>query len=278
MASEASWYVRSRGRTQGPFPLSKLAEMRDRGVLARFHQLSKDQAGWIQAGSLPELFPVAPAVVEPKMEPGLPLAPAPGSSNGPPWFYSEAGAPVGPVPFADLLARARSGKLTADTLVWNEDLPDWVEAGTVAALRGSTAPAPAPGPGGSGPQPIALDPRPAGTGSISGLAIAGFLAGLGSVLAPVGYFGSTLILVAARTDTPAAGFIVLAILAFGGLAGILGVVLSATANSRIHWSGGTLGGRGLAVSGLVLAILGLVAFAFIVFLALLLGVALLSRK
>ena len=46
--SEASdgWYMRSRGRTLGPFTRAQLESMRERGQVSQFHELSQDRRVW----------------------------------------------------------------------------------------------------------------------------------------------------------------------------------------------------------------------------------------
>src|SRR6476659_1621900 len=53
------YYMRSRGKVSGPFSLSVLREMRDRGQLGRFHELSIDQTVWAPAATFENLFPPA---------------------------------------------------------------------------------------------------------------------------------------------------------------------------------------------------------------------------
>jgi hypothetical protein len=75
------------------------------------------------------------------------------------------------------------------------------------------------------------NPAMVGPQSTSGMAVAGFVLGLLSLL-------------------------LLWVPFLGLLLGILGLVFSGTGLSAIRRSGGTLGGKGLAVAGLVLSILG----------------------
>lgn len=285
MSPQDAWYVRSRGRTQGPFPLARLIAMRDQGALARFHQVSQDQTDWVQAGSLPELFPAAAAQAPPGPGSGLGLAadPRPQPEIIPPkdldqpWFYSESGSPVGPAPLADLLAMARTGELTPDSLVWNEGLPDWVAASTVSAFQHALGTTPRPG-GSGGRSPIPFEQPAFGPRPTSGLAVAGFVAGLTSLLSASGFVVLSMATADLEGPSTGLGVLALAILAVGGIAGILGVVLNGLAMSQIGQSGGAVGGRGLAVTGLVFSVLGLVSAALIVVLGLMAAAALSSRR
>jgi len=50
------YFVRIRGRVQGPFDLEKLQQMVRRGRLSRIHELSSDRKSWCSAAENPELF------------------------------------------------------------------------------------------------------------------------------------------------------------------------------------------------------------------------------
>src|SRR5262245_54063292 len=52
-----TWYVRARGRIQGPLSWAQLRALRERGQLARFDQVSRDRQSWAPADSLERLFP-----------------------------------------------------------------------------------------------------------------------------------------------------------------------------------------------------------------------------
>jgi len=81
----------------------------------------------------------------PAPAPGPQVGPAPSPAVGPvpppllppanPVFYvAENGKPVGPLPFPDVMAMAQSGKITGDTLVWKDGMPQWAAAKTVPEL------------------------------------------------------------------------------------------------------------------------------------------------
>src|SRR5580704_25469 len=57
-----NWFVRVRGRILGPFGLSQLHEMRERGQLQSFFEVSTDRVTWQTAGSVDGLFPQAAVV------------------------------------------------------------------------------------------------------------------------------------------------------------------------------------------------------------------------
>src|SRR5262245_38442438 len=59
--TSGGWYVRVRGRVRGPLTWAQRHSLRDRGQLARFHEVSQDRQTWVGADSLAGLFPRAEA-------------------------------------------------------------------------------------------------------------------------------------------------------------------------------------------------------------------------
>jgi hypothetical protein len=126
MADESGgWYVRSRGRTLGPFSWAQLESLRDRGHLARFHEVSQDRQTWTSAATLGALFgetrPGAPAA-----EDWGPKNDAPIALPAPVWFYNDAGMPIGPVSADQIAALVQGGRIKANTPIWKEGLAGWV--------------------------------------------------------------------------------------------------------------------------------------------------------
>lgn len=56
VASSASYYVRLRGKTTGPFDLGTLQRHARQGLISRLHQVSTDQSNWRSASTLEGLF------------------------------------------------------------------------------------------------------------------------------------------------------------------------------------------------------------------------------
>src|SRR6266702_2753043 len=52
-----SWYVRDRGRITGPFTTEQLLDMRHRGRIQAFHEVSTDQRTW---EGFDQAFPAEP--------------------------------------------------------------------------------------------------------------------------------------------------------------------------------------------------------------------------
>ena len=66
--------------------------------------------------------PVRPSVTVPALQPA------------PLWHYAEAGQTMGPAEESFVRARLARGDLSADTLVWNPALPDWITASAAGLL------------------------------------------------------------------------------------------------------------------------------------------------
>src|SRR5271155_2978838 len=63
--TEPRYFVRTQGRVSGPFTVSQIRALYQRGHFGRFHEVSPDQRTWQPAGELPELFPVPTAPARP---------------------------------------------------------------------------------------------------------------------------------------------------------------------------------------------------------------------
>lgn len=116
------------------------------------------------------------------------------------WFYSRGGQQSGPLALAQLKQLATSGQLRGDDLVWSEGMADWLPASQVLDVFRSPAPSP-PRPaalgmaaavsarqpatpfGGENPYRTPQFTAPSSRSGGSGLAIAGFILGLLSLLA-----------------------------------------------------------------------------------------------
>jgi hypothetical protein len=75
------------------------------------------------------------------------------------WFYVQNGSQIGPVPVEQIDDLVRSGRITAQTLVWREGLANWQPFGLISATPSSLplppAPPPPPAPPGGVPPVIA---------------------------------------------------------------------------------------------------------------------------
>lgn len=71
----ASWYVRDRGRVMGPLTTAQVLELRDRGQIQGYHEVSTDRRAWRAVDLVPELSADGPPP-PPRRAPGPPPAPA----------------------------------------------------------------------------------------------------------------------------------------------------------------------------------------------------------
>ena len=62
------------------------------------------------------------------------------------WYYAIDGKQLGPVTLDELQALAAQGQLRRSDMVWNESMPAWAKAGSVAGLFAPTGPPPLTGP------------------------------------------------------------------------------------------------------------------------------------
>lgn len=150
LADSSTYYVRVDGRILGPFPMSVIASMRERGRIGADSEISTDRRIWFPHSRL-SAGPNGSADAVPL---GLPVPAGPGGLiNSPPaagspapWppgsttadvtqcFYSVDGAVVGPIEFSALMVLARDGRLTSRDRVWLVGRNDWQEAGGVPGL------------------------------------------------------------------------------------------------------------------------------------------------
>jgi hypothetical protein len=123
------YFIRLSGQIRGPFNWSQLVDLRNRGRLQGFHEISADRVNWVEAGTLAELFP-------PRAPPQMPGPAAPGGAlpgAGDQWYYADAmGQRQGPVDRQQLAALAQNGTVREDTLAWCKGMADWQPLGQAA--------------------------------------------------------------------------------------------------------------------------------------------------
>lgn len=223
--SERRWFIRSRGRVLGPFTEPQLEAMRARGQFARFYQVSEDRLNWDSAATLTNLFPSSESGsrARAKSDELVIDEPAPSglSDQSEGWYYAVGDDRRGPISFDELQRKASRGEIRPDTLVWNAGMADWLPCQTVAGLAFPGAPPGGPSHPVDSSSPTSIPPRPTRT---SGLAIASLVLGL----IWLGWAGS-----------------------------VLAIIFGRAALAEISASGGTVGGRGMAVTGLTLGIIAL---------------------
>lgn len=135
------------------------------------------------------------------------------------WYYGENGGQLGPVDDHALQALVAEGRITAQTLVWREGMANWQPYSSLALQE---APLMNLGPSSFAPQMQMPVPN-------SGLAIASMVCGISSV---AGVFCFLF-----------------------GIAAIPAIICGHMALSRIKKSDVTLGGKGMAITGLIMGYL-----------------------
>ncbi|MCY2986900.1 MAG: GYF domain-containing protein [Planctomycetota bacterium] len=243
------YFIRNRGEVRGPFPPEKLKELARRGQFGRHYQVSESGEVWESAANHPELLPEAKAgkirkqpQAEPVAEPtgyelaeeytpgagpdggeDLRLAEATSSVTGQTWRYAHAGEEHGPLSFEELQQLASQGQLQFNDVVWTEGMATWIEAFSVNGLfpvGGFAEQSPQPGLGMYRPLDNSQDPT-AAAGPIAPFAVASLVSGV----------------IGVPMCLPSS---------------IVAVVLGHMALRQIAAAQGELGGRGLALAGLIL--------------------------
>ncbi len=122
-----SYYIKSRGRTLGPYTLLQMQQMARKGQLARTSEISTDNSNFSQASNHPEVFerPRDPIIIE--QAPAGP--PDPGMDSL--WYYALNGEQKGPTSNENILAMVRAGSLTGTDRVWKEGLDNWVQVSDI---------------------------------------------------------------------------------------------------------------------------------------------------
>lgn len=147
-----SFYVRVRGKPQGPYTPEQLQVFAKRGQFSRLHEVSPDGVSWVRASSFPDLFtndvtiidagqshaqPIIMAAPEPTAHtigPAAPATPQRPQSNGERCFYTVSGVEHGPIDFLSLRALVSAGKIGENDLVWIEGSADWTPPYRVPGL------------------------------------------------------------------------------------------------------------------------------------------------
>lgn len=149
-----TYYVRSQGKVLGPFSFEDLKTRAGKGHLKKTHQISTDRKQWQSARRIEGLFPPTPK--PPQAQPSQAKARVQEvelvevtiiedepreADDETEWHYCLQGdeQTQGPVSEAKLKRLFQSGRLPFDTLVWNENLTDWIEAGRIPAFTSGPA-------------------------------------------------------------------------------------------------------------------------------------------
>jgi hypothetical protein len=249
------FFIRSRGRVEGPFSTDKLRELAARGRFARHFEVSSDGKNWSLASTFPDLFPVptqrkirSSAPAQGAFRPGNTVVEMTGAAEGDAtylvaaapdeldlaqveteWHYAQYDKSCGPVAFSELHRLASAGDLLRSDLVWTDGMPEWAPAATAA--------------------PSLFDPTAGSAGTSPRFAT-------GTKTCPTAIASLTL------------GLLGMNLLLFVG--SVAAIVLGHMAVREIDRSRGALTGRGLAIFGLVLGYVtvavGVIAVAVVVIL------------
>jgi len=120
MAQPRQYYVRLRGKIAGPVTLKRLQDLAAQGKLRRHHEVSLDRQTWRPAGDVPEIFPPEAGPEPARAESAAERAPqraerpqqaAPGPVPGEQWYYSIDGSVEGPVPTDAIGQLIQQGRL-----------------------------------------------------------------------------------------------------------------------------------------------------------------------
>ena len=149
--TDATWYLRSKGKVFGPFSREQLAAMKRSTRLTPASEVSTDRQRWVKAELVPGLFVAAKRAVEAAVREDLageipleatrePGTSPPGPHDAHAWYYGEGNERRGPVSYRELRDLAADGRVTSETSVWNETLGDWTAAASATDLRFHNAP------------------------------------------------------------------------------------------------------------------------------------------
>lgn len=139
---DQQFFVRIRGRVQGPYDAEKLRSLVRRGQLSRMHEVSNDKVAWRQAADFPELFSTPePRSASPRNA-TVGVDAIAGESDGEiplqddkEWYYAKNNIQNGPVTFDHLKALTQAGAVLGDDLVWKTGMVEWKPAWQIQGLH-----------------------------------------------------------------------------------------------------------------------------------------------
>jgi S1-C subfamily serine protease len=162
------YFIRLRGREDGPFDIDELRRMRAQGRFSPIHEVSTDRMYWNKASVLSEVFSshrstnsaadhytdsptpqravqaTYGAVPSPQPGPAVDSPPKPDTQPivEPQWFYSLNGKSHGPFALGVLCECFRNLHLDGETQVWSPAHGDWRLAADVPAIAAVLTPEP----------------------------------------------------------------------------------------------------------------------------------------
>ncbi len=237
------FYIRMKGRVQGPFTPDELRQRASRQQFSRLYEISTDGDTWSRATSRPDLFPsIAPPELlteapivdveleELEPEPPVLLEPEPVEAQTPNlWFYTRDSQEFGPTDFEDLAHLVRSGQVSTQEFAWTDGMGDWVGIAEIPGLASLVS-------GGASTQS-------------------------GGTASPAESSRGDVVVIASTTSSLAVTSLILGLLGWNLLffvGSILAIVFGHSALRDIRASDGRVGGTGMATAGLVLGYIVLI--------------------
>lgn len=178
------------------------------------------------------------------------------------WFYAKHGKQEGPVDLETLRAKLKGGEIIGTDLVWREGMGEWTPAAEVAELTAAEASSPA-APETAGPVPA---PQQAPTQPQGGMAMQPQAGMQPNMVAPP----TSGLAIASMV----CGIVGIMLCYFNGLLALPAVICGHMAIKQIDKSMTPIGGRGMAIAGLVTGYIGL---AFQLFFIVVIGIAIASE-
>ncbi len=131
------WFVQIGDRVYGPHSPDKLRKGVETGKLTPVTLVRQGELGeWLQASEIKWLFNRETAdhlVTEPTdATHGGPAVETPSEQE---WHYIAGDEETGPVTFSSLVELVEDRVVTPDTMVWHDELEDWIEASELPKLR-----------------------------------------------------------------------------------------------------------------------------------------------
>ena len=136
MSESELYYVRRKGRVQGPWPLEKLQAEAKLRKLARYHEVSVDGNSWQRASQMEGLFPKVETrkVVGATPEEAAAAAEQNQTEPNRVWYCVVDDEQRGPLLLEEVAEFVANGRLLLDDLVWREGYADWLPTEEVPEL------------------------------------------------------------------------------------------------------------------------------------------------
>ncbi len=123
---EDRYYIRFKGRVLGPMSGEKTKELVRRGQITRVHELSPDGIEWRKAEEFEEFYPKK-AIIQATTELVTEQKRSQPAESAE-WYVHMDGQNHGPVEESNIRMWISSGRVTTESLVWKEGMPEWLAA------------------------------------------------------------------------------------------------------------------------------------------------------